>query len=95
MEVLRTAFGLTEAEAAVAQHVARGEGLPVVAAALGVSSSTARTHLKHTFDKTGTHRQAELAALLARLAPGDGTATLTGDQDVSHDHSPQTYSRQP
>jgi DNA-binding CsgD family transcriptional regulator len=59
---------LTEAEAAVAQRIARGEGLPVVAAALGVSPSTARTHLKHTFDKTGTHRQAELAALLARLA---------------------------
>jgi DNA-binding CsgD family transcriptional regulator len=67
-EALRTAFGLTEAEAAVAQRIARGEGLPVVAAALGVSPSTARTHLKHTFDKTGTHRQAELAALLARLA---------------------------
>jgi DNA-binding CsgD family transcriptional regulator len=67
-EALRTAFGLTEAEAAVAQRIARGEGLPVVAAALGVSPSTARTHLKHTFDKTGTHRQAELAALLAHLA---------------------------
>ncbi|WP_159351417.1 helix-turn-helix transcriptional regulator [Roseomonas harenae] len=89
-EVLRTAFGLTGAEAAVAQHVARGEGLPVVAAALGISPSTARTHLKHAFDKTGTHRQAELAALLARLAPGDGVATLDGGRNGPRDgHSPQ------
>jgi DNA-binding CsgD family transcriptional regulator len=78
-EVLRTAFGLTGAEAAVAQHVARGEGLPMVAAALSISPSTARTHLKHAFDKTGTHRQSELAALLVRLAPGDGVATRDGN----------------
>lgn len=66
---LRELFGLTATEAAVAIHTARGEGLGSVARALRIAPSTARSHLKHVFDKTGTHRQAELAQLLARL-PG-------------------------
>ena len=37
------------------------------AASLGVSRETARTQLKAVFAKTNTRRQAELAALVARL----------------------------
>jgi DNA-binding CsgD family transcriptional regulator len=35
---------------------------------LGIARSTAQSHLKHIFDKTDTHQQAELAQLLARLS---------------------------
>ena len=66
---LRALFGLTPAEAAVASRAARGEGVPGVAAALGIGRTTARFHLQAVFQKTGTRRQAELAWLLARLVP--------------------------
>jgi DNA-binding CsgD family transcriptional regulator len=66
-ERLRALFRLTPAEAAVALRVARGEGLPAVAEAFGVGRSTVRTHLQHVFEKVGTHRQAELARMLAQL----------------------------
>lgn len=64
---VRAVFGTTESEALVAIRIAKGEGVPAVAVALGVSATTVRTHLKSVFDKTGTHRQAQLAWLLARL----------------------------
>lgn len=63
-EQLRCLYGLTDAEAAVAVAVTRGEGLAAVAARLGVGIATARTHLHHVFQKTGTRRQAQLVALL-------------------------------
>ncbi len=66
--VLRETFGLTPAEAEIAARAARGEGMPAAAEALGVSQGTARLHLHRVFEKTGARRQAELAALLARLA---------------------------
>ncbi len=64
---LRRLFGLTAAEARLAQRLAQGEDLESIAAALAISRSTARTHLARIFIKTGTNRQAELAALLARI----------------------------
>jgi hypothetical protein len=39
-------------------------GVPEVAEVLGISKSTARTHLKHLFEKTCTTRQAELVKLV-------------------------------
>ena len=66
--LLREHYGLTATEVAVATQAARGEGLGTVARALGIAPSTARSHLKHVFDKTDTHRQAELAWLLARFS---------------------------
>lgn len=36
---------------------------------LSVSLATVRTHLQHVFDKTETHRQAELVRLLLVLSP--------------------------
>jgi DNA-binding CsgD family transcriptional regulator len=65
--VLRQMFGLTRAEAEVASRVAMGEGVPALAASLDISQGTARLHLHRVFEKTGAHRQAELAAILARL----------------------------
>jgi DNA-binding CsgD family transcriptional regulator len=65
----RAAFGLTDREAEVTHLL--GEGLSVIdiARRIRVKVDTVRDHLKSAFDKTGTSRQAELVALLARLTP--------------------------
>lgn len=67
-EILRRAFGLTDAESRLAARIATGATLESTADALGVSKETARSQLKQVFVKTDTHRQAELVALLARLS---------------------------
>ena len=64
---LRSAYGLTTAEAATAEAVARGLGTADAAEALQIAPSTLRWHLQRVFEKTGTGRQAELARLVARL----------------------------
>jgi DNA-binding CsgD family transcriptional regulator len=64
---LRTRFRLTSREAELAIHLAAGDRIAEVAETMGMSISTARQHLKAILAKTGTHRQAELVALLARL----------------------------
>ncbi|MFE1602930.1 helix-turn-helix transcriptional regulator [Methylobacterium sp. ID0610] len=65
--LLRQAYRLTSAEARLAHDLADGADLASVAAAHGITVATARTQLKAVFAKTGTHRQPELVALLARL----------------------------
>ncbi len=64
---LNTLYSLTPAEAAVAEAIARGQGVPEAAESLHVAPSTLRWHLQRVFDKTGTSRQAELARLVERL----------------------------
>jgi DNA-binding CsgD family transcriptional regulator len=61
---LRQDFGLTPAEAGFTREVLKADGLQAAANRLGISLTTARTHLSHVFDKTGTHRQAELVRLI-------------------------------
>ncbi|MFN3304551.1 MAG: helix-turn-helix transcriptional regulator [Roseateles sp.] len=69
---LRELFGLTPAEAAVAAALAQGCAPEAIATATGTGVATVRTHLKRLLAKTGTHRQAEVVALLARsLAAAD------------------------
>ena len=63
-ESLRQRFGLTRAEAAFLGEIVKGDGLQAAADRLGVSLATARTHLRHVFEKTGTQRQAELVGLM-------------------------------
>lgn len=63
---LRELFGLTRTEGAVAAALGRGASLDDIAADLGIGLATVRSHLKRILAKTGTHRQAEVAALLAR-----------------------------
>jgi DNA-binding CsgD family transcriptional regulator len=62
----RERWRLTAREAELAQRLAAGDGLADAAAAMGISLSTARQHLKAVFEKTHTHRQGELVALIAR-----------------------------
>ena len=68
MEVLRRIYGLTRAESQVAMRVLNGDGLAPIAEELSVSLTTVRTHLQRIFDKTGTHRQAELVRLLLTVS---------------------------
>ena len=66
--ILQQVFGTTKAEARIANRVLCGESVQEIAEATGVSVGTVRSQMKALFVKTGTHRQAELVALLTRLA---------------------------
>lgn len=69
---LQDLFGLTHAEATVTNALADGRSTEEIAALLGISLNTARTHLKRVSAKTGTNRQAQLVALVLRsVAPPD------------------------
>lgn len=61
------ASGLTATESEVAMLLARGERVPDVALALGISRTTVSYHLRNIFQKTATSRQADLVSLLRRL----------------------------
>jgi DNA-binding CsgD family transcriptional regulator len=67
--LLRSLFGLTNGEADVALLMLRGNGLKPIAADLALSMATVKTHLHHIFNKTDTHRQAELVRLLLGIIP--------------------------
>jgi DNA-binding CsgD family transcriptional regulator len=65
--LLQGLFDLTASEAKLASSVAEGLTLDNIAARSTISYETVRTQLKAVFVKTGTKRQSELTALLARL----------------------------
>jgi len=70
---LEQLYGLTPAEARLAERLAAGEPLDAAAAALDVSRETVRSQLRAVFDKTDTRRQGELLRKLALdsvLLPG-------------------------
>lgn len=64
--LLRQAYGLTPAEARLAEALLQGLTLREAAQQLRLSYETARTRLKVVFGKTGTHRQSELLSRLQR-----------------------------
>lgn len=72
--LLRDAYGLTRAEAAVTLELLRGADAAAAAESLGLALPTVRTHLRNVFRKTGTSRQADLVRLLAQGFP------IRGDQ---------------
>lgn len=67
--LVRRLFGLTNAEAEVALRMLRGDGIKPISEDLELSVATVKTHLHHIFEKTDTHRQAELMRLLLRVIP--------------------------
>jgi DNA-binding CsgD family transcriptional regulator len=80
--MLRRMFGLTQAEAEVAVGIACGQRITEIAAERGVKAETVRTHTKTVFGKTRTRSQAELVALLTRLAfvtPGHEAGVAQAD----------------
>lgn len=68
-EQLRLQFGLTAAEAAVTCEIIKGIGVEECASRIGISITTARTHLHRIFEKTGTRRQAELVRKVLAARP--------------------------
>lgn len=71
-------YGLTQAETKVLRALLEQAGMPSIAAAVGTSTSTVKTHLLHMFEKTDTGTQADLVRLtlgfadpLAPAGPGD------------------------
>jgi DNA-binding CsgD family transcriptional regulator len=77
-ELLRVAFGLTRREVAVALHATTLGGLPAAAAQMNITPTTARSHLQHVFDKTGTRSQLALAQLLSALGALPDPQALAG-----------------
>ncbi|MCV0396317.1 MAG: response regulator [Rhizobiaceae bacterium] len=73
-EMLATWFGLTPTESQVALRIAEGARPGEIATALGVSETTIAYHMRNIFQKTDTHRQVELVALVLAgpmaLVPG-------------------------
>ena len=62
--LLRDAFGLTAGEARLARALSEGLSLRRSAEEAGLTYETARSYVKILFQKTGTHRQADLIAQL-------------------------------
>jgi DNA-binding CsgD family transcriptional regulator len=61
-------FGFTAAETKLALELARGNNLIDIARSRRLSRTTVRSQLASLFVKTQTRRQADLIALLGRLA---------------------------
>src|SRR5262245_45595602 len=66
MAFLKDRFDLTLAEARLVVRLVAGESLRSGAKALGIQYETVRTYLKSVFQKTKTHRQAELVMVVIR-----------------------------
>lgn len=69
-EMIAVSFGLTPGEQRVLDALLEGRTLVDAARELGVAATTARTHLKHIFLKTGVSRQSDLMRLIGRLPGG-------------------------
>jgi DNA-binding CsgD family transcriptional regulator len=69
VEILRTLFDLTVAEARIATLIAQGNGPQAIAESLNISINTVRTHLKHAFAKTDSPDQTALGGLVNALLP--------------------------
>lgn len=70
MQMAALVFGLSPAQQRVAELVGEGLTLDEIAARLGVSLNTVRTHLNRVFEKTGVRtRPALMRVLLMATAP--------------------------
>jgi DNA-binding CsgD family transcriptional regulator/PAS domain-containing protein len=67
-EVIAKMYRLTPSELRVLLAVVGVGGAPEVAEALGIAETTVKFHLQNLFEKTGTHRQADLVKLVAGFA---------------------------
>ncbi len=73
-EAFAKLYGLTGGELRVLLALAPGLGVKEAAEVLGISEATARTHVQHIYDKTGTSKQTELMHLFMSATPPVGVA---------------------
>jgi DNA-binding CsgD family transcriptional regulator len=66
--LLRSAFGLTDAEMRVLSLLIAGRHPAEIASGLGITLRTVRAHLQKLFDKMGVERQSDLILSVLRLA---------------------------
>ncbi len=66
VDTMRRRFRFTRTQARLAEMLCDGMRPTHAAAMLGVKISTVRTHVGQMYEKTGTHSQAQLVALLHR-----------------------------
>jgi DNA-binding CsgD family transcriptional regulator len=64
MDNMRKRFRFTRTQARLAEMLCEGMRPTLAAEKLGVKISTVRTHVGQMYEKTGTHTQAQLVALL-------------------------------
>lgn len=64
VELVRSLFDLTPAEARVARHLASGRSVGEIAAEAELAESTVRSQIRGVMEKTGCRRQLEVATLL-------------------------------
>lgn len=70
-ELLRTLFDITRSEAKLLRLLVQGVTLAEAARRLNLAGETIRSRTKEIFEKTNTHRQSELIALVLRtVQPG-------------------------
>jgi len=69
VELIRSLFDLTPAEARIARGLASGQTVKDLAADSGTSANTVRTHVNAVLTKTGYSRQSDVVALLNGLRP--------------------------
>jgi len=74
---LQEAYGLTPAEERLALLILQGFRLDETEALLGIRHSTARTHMRRIYAKTGTRRQVELVRL---LLGGQSPGCVSGEE---------------
>ncbi len=69
LELIGQLYDLSPKEKLIASVLLSGRSLDQYALQNSVSMHTVRSHLKNLFEKTGTHSQLELVALLSRITP--------------------------
>ena len=67
VDLLRTFYGMTPAEARLTCELARGVTIESYCEQHQLSANTVRTHLKRALSKTGTHQQSQLVSVAAKL----------------------------
>ena len=94
MPLLMRAYGLTERERDLVNHVLTGAPTTVIARRLAITEDTVQQHLGHVFTKTGTRSRGELVGLLFRRHYGprvrDNETRATGPRPARHRPMPGT-----
>lgn len=85
LPLLQALFDLSVGEARVAAQIAEGGTLDQLAHKTGVSKETVRSQLRQVLFKTGTKRQAEVAALLGGIGKHLPQPASPGEADDLHD----------